>query len=236
MDGVARALLALACAIVTIGGCAGEAGDSPGGTVSPTPSATVAPLSQVLAGVDWPDDEPTIERMFESLPDELAGLGIVSRIPDPTATASGEQADGWILSYGPPGGAAQVTMIADPGAGVSNPADGMVSVLVYSGGPARCIDADYSPVFADLFGMESEEELFAELRRSAERDPPEGLYWVICTMTYDGDNDRPLTRGEWTYLAYWADGGWGYILRARSPELREAGVLALVDAARAASA
>lgn len=240
---VTKVAVGLAVAALA-GGCASSAEDTVASSAAPAGSVSASPapssIPELLATVEWPDDNTSLGATFDLMPDQLGGSAAVSRRPEPSPT--GEQYDGYQVIYDDGDGASTV-LFADPGSGIMNPAQGMAGMVVYSGGPQHCVDADYSASFEDLFQLTDHKELLAEYGRIGEtqsQDPQPGeLQWVVCTSTHDFDDANEITpraKDEWVHMAGWGDGRWFYGVRAPSAQMRTEAVTALMEAIQEAQA
>ncbi len=196
---------------------------------SASPSSPSGPttLPGHLASVDWPDDETTITAVFAALPSELSGARMSDRFPDPEASGPASQG-GSSVGYGRAGDP-RILLGVDPGSGIASPVHEMALMVLGEGGPQGCVDADHSPLFDDLFELETRRELAEELQLITELSPAPGeLNWVVCTGTYEGG--IALAEEDWRYVAGWGDGEAYYFVRASSAAQRMAAVAALVAA------
>ncbi len=233
----ARLVIVGVLGALVLGGC-GEApdpGSVPGALLASASAASSPPtpvsLPGLLASVDWPDDEATIASVFQALPEEMSGVTLAHRYPDPQASRPPyEEGGGYSVVYGR-GGNSRIVLTADPGAGITSPAHGMAVLVLGAGGPQHCVDADYAALFTDLFRMGTGKDVLHEVQRIMELEPTSGeLLWVVCTGTYD--DQAPLDEEDWRYVAGWGDGGWYYVVRAPSAAQRTDAVTALVESVK----
>jgi hypothetical protein len=176
-------------------------------------------LRDVLAQVDWPDDQAGVTAVLgrpRGSEDELYDF------------------KGTLVSAEPSSGAFQDSNRA--GLVLFNSA---VAAL----GPNNCVDAQSSPVFADYFALGDGvppgrdrplwEASMDEVRRVASSQGLEGLLWLQCTQVFD-DYTGPgmLGEGQRRYHVAWSDGAWVYSFFEESAAARGETLRALVDAAR----